>query len=304
MKNIQIFGAFICTAIAVTSVNAQEKAFKTDAATGVKYRFVKHDKNGVKPNDTDIAQVIMLWTGKNAKGDADSVYFDSHKRSPDGTGVIPVPLNKSFNGCLEQGVMMMAKGDSAIFHINGDSLFLKTFHAPAERIPKYITGTTEFTFNIKLIKFESKEQLKAEQLAERQKMMEKGKEQETADIADYLKKNNVTVKPDEDGIYYLQTTKGSGKSVAEGDSIVVKYKGTFLDGNVFDPGTRNLNMVYSKHMSLIQGWISVLGKMNGGDKVTVLIPSAMGYGAPGRAPIKPYTPLLFDMELVSVKSNK
>jgi FKBP-type peptidyl-prolyl cis-trans isomerase len=44
--------------------------------------------------------------------------------------------------------------------------------------------------------------------------------------------------------------------------------------------------------------------MSQGDKMKVLIPSKMGYGARGGGPIQPYTPLIFDMEIISVKSNK
>ena len=102
----------------------------------------------------------------------------------------------------------------------------------------------------------------------------------------------------------MQTTKGTGAQVQDGDSVVVKYKGTFLDGGVFDPGTQPYKLMYSKNASVIQGWISVLGKISQGDKMKVLIPSKMGYGARGGGPIQPYTPLIFDMEIISVKSNK
>ena len=126
---------------------------------------------------------------------------------------------------------------------------------------------------------------------------------ETKEISDYLKKNNLNVTPDADSIFYLQTSKGTGEQVQEGDSVEIQYKGTFLDGSVFDPGSRPINMVYSKNMSLIQGWVKIIGKMNQGDKVRVLIPSKLGYGAQGMGPIQPYTPLIFDMEMVSVKSK-
>ena len=90
----------------------------------------------------------------------------------------------------------------------------------------------------------------------------------------------------------------------EGDSVEVTYKGTFLDGSVFDPGSQPIKMVYSKNMALIKGFAEVLGKMNEGEKAKVLIPSTVGYGERGMGPIQPYTPLVFDLEMVKVKSNK
>src|SRR6202020_2973127 len=102
-------------------------------------------------------------------------------------------------------------------------------------------------------------------------------------------------------------TKGKGTQVQVGDSLEIKYKGMFLDGTVFDqsdkgPGPGTFKVRYNKTMPLIQGWISVLGKMNEGDKVKILIPSKMAYGPQGRGQIPPYAPLLFEMELVRLKS--
>ena len=129
---------------------------------------------------------------------------------------------------------------------------------------------------------------------------------ESSSIDEFLKKNYDKAKLSDDSIYYLESSKGKGKEVKEGDSLAIQYKGMFLDGSTFDPGPV-YKLVYSKDQSVIhviQGWIKVLGKMHQGDKVKVLIPSTLGYGARGMGPIQPFTPLVFDMELLSVKSNK
>jgi FKBP-type peptidyl-prolyl cis-trans isomerase FkpA len=309
LKNIRSTLFLLVTISTASAVSAQDKSFKTDAATGVQYRFIKHDKKAVPSSSvSDFARVIMLWTGENAKGNADTVYLDTHKQGGDSIGAITIPLKTTFHGSLEQGVTMMAIGDSAAFKINADSLYIKTFHAPAERIPHNITATTEFTFYIKLLGFKTNDDMMAERNAQIKKRQEQAgarKGQETKDITAYLQKNNLTaVKPDADSIFYLQATKGKGPQVKDGDSVTVKYSGTFLDGKVFDPGSQPFTLVYSKNAPVIQGWISVLGKMNGGDKVRVLIPSKMGYGSRGYSSIQPYTPLIFDMELISLKSHK
>jgi len=309
LKNIRGIACFIVAVSVVTIVNAQDKSFKTDASTGVQYRFIKHNKKALVSSAVkDFARVIMLWTGKNAAGNADTVYLNTHAQGGDSIGAISIPLKVTFNGSLEQGVLMMDVGDSAQFKINADSLYIKTFRAPAARIPHNITGSTIFTFSIKLLGFKTNDDMMAERNAQIKKREEQAgarKGQELTDITAYLQKNNLTaVKPDADSIFYLQTAKGTGPQVKDGDSLTVKYSGTFLDGKVFDPGSQPFKVVYSKSSPVIQGWISVLGKMNGGDKVKVLIPSKMGYGSRGYGPILPYTPLLFDMELIGLKSNK
>ncbi|HTA26398.1 MAG TPA: FKBP-type peptidyl-prolyl cis-trans isomerase [Bacteroidia bacterium] len=307
MKSNKVLGLFVVAFCSAIAVNAQDKAFKTDPATGVRYRFVKHNAKGEKPTEKDLAHIVMLWTGKNTKGDADSVFLDSHKKGGDSAGVLlqAIPLKKTFQGSLEQGILMMAKGDSAIFKINSDSLIYKTFHYPANRpLPAYVKTNPTFTFSIKLVSFQTQEEMMAAKLAE----IQANKAKEKTDITTYLQKNNPNVKPDADSIFYLQVTKGTGPQVQEGDSLDVKYKGMFLNGEIFDQsegrGNGTLPVHYKQPIPLIKGWISVLGKMNQGDKVRVLIPSAMAYGVHGNGRIQPYTPLIFEMELVYVKSNK
>jgi FKBP-type peptidyl-prolyl cis-trans isomerase FkpA len=310
-----LFFSFAVATILTSCKGGGSGDFKTDETTGVQYRFINHDENGAKPTDGSFAKVVMLWTGKNVKGDADTVFIDSHKKGMgDSNGVLmqAIPLKKSFTGCLEQGIMMMAKGDSAVFKINSDSLYLKTFHYPANRIPAFVKSNPTFNFTIKLVSFQTQQEMMAERQAEMQKRMEAAsvrKTQEPADIAAYLQKNAPNVKPDADSIFYLKDTKGKGREVKEGDSLEVGYVGHFLDGSIFDQsdkgaGTRTFKFQYTKQVALIKGWISVLGKMHEGEKVTVLIPSNMAYGPQGRGQIQPYTPLIFDMELVGITSKK
>jgi FKBP-type peptidyl-prolyl cis-trans isomerase FkpA len=307
-----IFFSFAVAAL-LTSCGGPSGDFKTDATTGVQYRFINHDENGVKPAEGDIVHVAMVWSGKNSKGDADSVFRNSHlKMQGDSMGTLPIQLRKSFNGCLEQGIMMMAKGDSAVFQVNADSLYHKTFRFPPDRpLPVYVKNNPTFTFYIKLVSIQNQQQMMAERQAEMQKRAQEAqvrKAQEPAEIAAYLKNNNLNVKPDADSIFYLQTTKGTGRKVKEGDSLEIGYTLMSLDNNVIEssnkgPGHTTFKILYTKNVHLIAGWINILGKMNEGEKVKVLIPSSMAYGAQGNQGIQPFTPLIFDIDLVSVKSN-
>jgi FKBP-type peptidyl-prolyl cis-trans isomerase FkpA len=308
-----IFFSFAAAAL-ITSCGGPSGDFKTDATTGVQYRFINHDENGTKPTEGDVVHVAMVWSGKNSKGDADSVFRNSHlKNQGDTMGTLPIQLRKSFNGCLEQGIMMMAKGDSAVFQVNSDSLYHKTFRFPADRpLPSYVKSNPTFTFYIKLVSFQSQQEMMAERQGEMQKRAQEAqvrKAQEPADIAAYLQKNNLNVKPDADSIFYLQKENGKGRQVKEGDSVEISSTGMFLDGQIFDksdkgPGHATYKFLYTQNTHLIQGWIKILGKMHEGEKVKVLIPSSMAYGMQGNQGIMPYTPLIFDIELVKITSNK
>jgi FKBP-type peptidyl-prolyl cis-trans isomerase FkpA len=312
MKNIRGI-VLLIVAISVSGiVNAQEKGFKIDDKTGVQYRFIKHNKKGSPYAGAEFARVVILWTGPTVKGDKDSVYLDTHAKGGDSAGALTIPLKSAFKGSLEDGIMMMMQGDSAEFKINADSLYIKAFHVDAQRIPHFITSKTLFTFTIKLFNFETKDEMMAGRQAEVKRLTAKRdarKGQEGKDIATYLQKNHFDVKPDADSIFYLQIAKGTGAQVQEGDSLDIKYTGMFLDGTVFDKSDRGVppgtfKILYTKNVPLIQGWIKVLAQMNEGEKVRVLLPSAMAYGVRGSGKIEPYTPLIFDMEVVRVKATK
>ncbi len=281
-------------------------SFQTDSKTGVVYQFIKHDESGAKGSDSDIAKVVLAYSTKTKSG-KDSDLFDSHKRGGDSTGVIPLRLKKTFYGCLEQGILMMSPGDSALFQINADSLYLKFFHAPADKLPPGVHGSI-YTFRIRLKSFMNTKDMMEEQNKQRNKYMQQlmaRKATESPAIAAYLTSHHYeNVKPTEDSIFLLEDKKGNGKAIKDGDSIVVRYRGTLLNDTVFDPGVAPYRLLYSENAQVIKGWIKVLGQMSQGEKAKVLIPSAMAYGPRGGGLIPPFSPLLFNMEVLSVKSNK
>lgn len=310
-KTFQLFFLSVASVAFITSCNHSSGSFETDSKTGVTYRFIKHDDNGTKGTDSDYAKAVLSYSEKTKDG-KDSILFDSRKRG-DSTGAIQLALKKTFDGSLEQGILMMSPGDSAEFQINADSLYLKTFHAPADRLPPGVHGST-YTFHIKLVSFTTKKEMMDEMNKQRQQYMQKmmaRKSMESASITAYLQANHYeNVKPTADSIYFLERGKAKGRQIKDGDSIEVAYTGMLLDGTVFDQSGKgadhgNFKLVYSPTAGVIQGWIKVLGTMHEGEKVKVLLPSAMAYGPRGAGQmIAPFTPLLFDIEVIKVKSNK
>lgn len=280
--------------------------YKTDPATGVKYLFYKQDKKGLKPSMGDIAFVRIVY-----KREDDSLLFDSRVGGHnDSTAMLPLTLKSTFHGSLEQGIAMMAVGDSASFLINADSVYLKVFKL--KTLPSFIKSGSVVKFYIKLVRFETPGQLKDQQYAmieKRRADMKKMHSSEADSIKKYLTDKNIKVKPTMlDSLYILQHTGTPGKAINEGDSVELKYTGMFLDGAVFDQsdkgdgGNGTVKILYRQNAQLIKGWIEVLQTMHQGEKVRFLLPSSMAYGPYGAKVIKPYTPLLFEIEVVKVTS--
>jgi FKBP-type peptidyl-prolyl cis-trans isomerase len=104
------------------------------------------------------------------------------------------------------------------------------------------------------------------------------------------------------GLQYKVVSEGTGAKPTAADRVTVHYHGTLIDGTVFDssvdrgePATFGLSQV-------IPGWTEGLQLMSVGSKYTFYIPQELGYGAQGTGPIKPYSTLVFDVELISIDS--
>jgi FKBP-type peptidyl-prolyl cis-trans isomerase len=276
--------------------------WQTDAQTGVRYIMLKHNNKGNKASMGDVAFVQLLMISSK-----DSILRDSHKNNRDSTGSIPVMLKHSFVGCLEDGIALMSAGDSARFSINTDSLYLKRFNK--QQLPPYEIPGAHDTFNVKLVRFMTEDQLKEERMAKMKKMQEereKSRLDEPAKIAKYLKDHNITVKPTEDSLFFISRSGGSGETIKNGDSVEVAYTGYLLDGTIFDksdhgPGNMTFKLAYGPNADVIASWIKTLGTMRVGEKVKMLTPSKMAYGNRQASQlITPYCPLIFDIEVIRV----
>lgn len=102
-----------------------------------------------------------------------------------------------------------------------------------------------------------------------------------------------------DGILLTELTPGSGSKPLASDEVQVNYVGRLPDGTVFDKSTQPQ---WFRLDSVISGWASALRQMPVGAKWRLVIPSAQAYGADGAGElIPPYTPLVFEIELLATR---
>ena len=306
MRIVQSTGIAAIAALSLfgSCKNASNGGFDTDANTGIQYHFFKHDDKGSKPAMGDYARVYLTLKGAN-----DSLIFDSrHKqRKEDTSQTVKIHLEKTFNGCLPEGVAMMSVGDSASFRINADSFYLKSFHS--HQIPAFVKPGTMLTFNVKLENFETPQQMADDmdtQMKDRAKKMEQCKADEQTQITKYIVDNKITAKPESDGIYILERVKGKGKPIKMGDSVEVKYTGMLLDGTVVETSDHGADrttftLVYGKD-SFAKGFDDIIANLEAGGSVKALVPSSLAYGEQSpNSLIAPCTPLLYMVEIINVK---
>ena len=116
-------------------------------------------------------------------------------------------------------------------------------------------------------------------------------------LAANAKKPGVIVLPS--GLQYRVIKSGSGATPSATDSVKVSYKGTMVDGLVFErtkPGETKILPAGG----VIPGWKEALSMMKEGDEWELVIPSALAYGENRTENIPSNQVLTFDMELVEV----
>ena len=82
--------------------------------------------------------------------------------------------------------------------------------------------------------------------------------------------------------------------------VTVHYKGSLIDGRVFDNSYERTCPDALRLSDVIEGWQVALQKMHVGDKWIIYIPYAMGYGIKSFDSIPAYSTLIFEVELLGV----
>jgi FKBP-type peptidyl-prolyl cis-trans isomerase FklB len=105
-----------------------------------------------------------------------------------------------------------------------------------------------------------------------------------------------------DGLQYKILTAGHGATPVDGDTVTVNYRGTLLDGTEFDSSYKRGHPAQFPVNGVIRGWTEALEKMKVGAKWRLFIPANLAYGEQGRPGIAPNAVLIFDVDLLSVRS--
>ena len=263
------------------------KAYKKDRATGIYYQFFGdiHDTAAMPKTGDLVGMLFSLRAG-------DSVLIPM---SPN-----EMLMDSLYEGDIYAALRMMHVGDSASFILDGKEFFK---HFMQDTI--YPFGDAPLYFDVKLYG-----QMPAAQFqqmrAEYENMLKEKQAAEADSIRAYIDKNKIKVQPTPEGIYIITTKKGTGAQPEPMQDVTVHYTGKFLDGKKFDSSVdRGEPFTFTLGArQVIPGWEVAVSKMHVGDKATVLIPSDYAYGERGNYGIPPFSPLVFDIELLSVSADQ
>ena len=165
-----------------------------------------------------------------------------------------------------------------------------------EKIGEVLTSLNTRMQEKQMAQQKEEEERKREEMAP---LIEKNKRESAAFLAENKKKEGVITT--ESGLQYRVITKGTGPLPKATDKVKVNYKGTLLDGKVFDSSYDRKEPAEFPLNQVIKGWTEGLQLMSVGSKYEFFIPYDLGYGEMGRGEmIPPATVLIFEVELLDI----
>jgi FKBP-type peptidyl-prolyl cis-trans isomerase FkpA len=105
------------------------------------------------------------------------------------------------------------------------------------------------------------------------------------------------------GLQYEVITKGNGPIPTTENKVKVNYHGTLIDGTVFDSSVERKSPVVFPVTGVIPGWTEALKLMPVGSKWKLYVPQQLAYGSQDRGAIKPFSMLIFEVELLSIEKD-
>ena len=297
-----IIGFVFCGA---TFAQGQQDRPFSITESGLMYRFDKSNPaaQNVYRGDVLVGEMTLVFEGDTLLSNAG-----------DPQRIIQVG-ERAFPGDLSDALVMMHKGDVAMFGIVADEMakFLDAKQMPE----KYKKGTgMRFFYTVKVDDVMTPNDLAAEQelyIAE----MNQRKAEEPALIERYINEHPANWTQTKEGIYINVKKVGNGKAVKKGRTVKADFEGRTLDGILFDTSkgdvARNGGMTTEGRtfepltykvgeLALIEGWSKGIEGQKAGSELTLVIPSNMAYGAQeGAGILPPYTPIVIDITILEVK---
>lgn len=165
----------------------------------------------------------------------------------------------------------------------------------------FITGTTGKKGLMNIEQAQQVFQLKMEQVKSKAMEEQYGENRIAGEkfVAEYAKKADV--KKLDGGVLYRVLKVGTGALPADTSLVEVNYEGKTIDGKVFDSSYERKQSSKFRANQVIPGWTEALTHMPVGSKWEVVIPQEKAYGSREQREIKPFSALVFTIELLGIQ---
>jgi len=245
---------------------------------------------GKKPDTGEMCQVYLSVSVL----DGALLYSNFNKGDP-----IDVEYGKGFDtkGFME-GLGMLRVGGKA-------KLIVPSSIGVGENGMQTVPGFTTIIYEVQLEKIRSVEEVRKERAAKkkaREAELDSLKAIEPELISKYITENKIEQKPTETGLYIIPLYEGKGRKPVNGDKVEIHYSLFTLEGKKIDSSydsDKPIDVTLGQGQ-VIKAWEEAILQIKEGGKARLIVPSSLAYGKGQKGEIGPYTPLIFDIEVVKI----
>ena len=282
---------------------------------------IHEDAGKTKIKEGDFVEVDYIQ-----KNDKDSIIDATYDH--DLPKFFPVG-KRSYFGDMNDVLTLLGEGDSATFKLNVDTM---VFYSKQTR-PDDLIDQKYMVFTIKIHKVFAKKPKEADSVfqkraqefynAEVKQTIALKKKSESARMKKYAEDNKLKVTTSPSGLQYVIVEPGTGPKPVMGDTAIVDYTAqlTYKKANgkrsVFDtsiekvakenmapnPGKKYAPVPIPLADAVSRGMVEALQLIGKGGKITVIVPSSLGYGEQEGGLIPPNSPIVFDIEIKDIKKG-
>ena len=290
MKKVSIFMAIAAAAsLASCTAQAPKANLKTDIDS-LSYSIGMAQTQGLKGYLTGRLDVDTAYMAEFIKGLNEGANKTSKK---DIAYMAGLQIGQQISNQMMKGINHELFGEDSVKTISKEN-FLAGFIAGTLEKGGVMTmeAAQEYTRTaMETIKAKAMEEKYADNKAAGEKFLAENKAKEG-------------VKTTESGLQYKVITEGKGEIPADTCKVKVNYKGTLIDGTEFDSSYKRNEPATFRANQVIKGWTEALTMMPVGSKWELYIPQELAYGSRESGQIKPFSTLIFEVELVGIEKDK
>ena len=289
MKKLTFMAAMAIAAVTMTSCGSgTPKADLRSDVDSVSYAIGMAQTQGLKDYLVDRLGVDTAYMGEFIKGLNEGANAGDNKKKA--AYYAGIQIGQQISNQMVKGINHELFGDDSTKTIS-----LKNFMAG------FVSGTTgkQGLMTQEQAQETAQRLMQAIKARELEKTYGENKLAGEKFLAENGKKEGV--KTLESGVQYKVIKEGTGKIPADTSMVKVHYEGRTLDGNVFDSSYQRGNPIDLRANQVIKGWTDALVHMPAGSTWEVYIPQELAYGEREQTQIKPFSMLIFKIELIEVK---
>ena len=287
MKKITFFIA-ITAAASLASCTAQSpKANMKNEIDSLSYMMGVTNTQGLKEYVVGQLGVDTTYMAEFIKGVEAGTQKSTKK---DEAYMAGIQIGQQISGRMFEGINQQLFGNDSTMQLNKEN-FIAGFIAAVkeEKLPLTLEAAQQYV------------QQHAEAIREKatEKQFAENKLAGEKFLAENAKKEGVVTTPS--GLQYKVIKKGTGALPTDSSNVKVNYKGTLIDGTEFDSSYKRNEPATFRANQVIKGWTEALKLMPVGSTYELYIPYNLAYGAREAGQIKPFSTLVFQVELLGIE---